>query len=72
MTKYIMKVHHALVDKDSNDKHVLMLALLWIFKKRAFSISKGFKYLIIIRPIVRKGQVDLEGNSIYRWILVGF
>lgn len=73
VTKYIMRIHEALAHKETNDKHVLTLALLWIFKKRAFSISRGFKDLIVVLSVIRrKGQVDLEGNYIYRWVLVGF
>lgn len=73
VTKYIMKIHEALVHKENDDKHVLTLALLWIFKKRAFSISRGFKDLIVVVSVIRrKGQLDLEGNPIYRWYLVGF
>ena len=47
---------------------------MWIFKKRAFSVSRGFSELIKkalckMKPLC---QVDLKGNSIYRWVPVGF
>ena len=51
----------------------MSLALRWIFRKRAFSVSKGFGlYLVEEKDDNPRGQVDLEGKSIYKWYLVGF
>jgi len=74
VVKYLTKAHRALIEKKADKKHVLTLALMWIFKKRAFSVSRGFSELIKKMSCKLKslGQVDLEGNSIYRWVLVGF
>ena len=50
--------------------------MTWIFKKRAFSVSRGFEDLVEeekeddVKRYV--GQVDLEGKPIFRWVLVGF
>lgn len=50
--------------------------MMWIFKKRVFSVSRGFEDLVVDdeeEEMKRyKGQVDLEGKPIFRWILVGF
>jgi hypothetical protein len=74
VVKYLTKVHRVLIDKVKNEKYRLTLALMWIFKKRAFSISKGFKenILIVDSKIGVVGQVDLEGKTIFKWYLVGF
>ena len=47
---------------------------MWIFKKRAFSVSRGFEDLEAEDEGVKrfKGQVDLGGKPIFRWVLVGF
>lgn len=46
---------------------------MWIFRKRAFSVSKDFGlFLVEEKDDSPHGQVDLEGNSIYRWYLVDF
>jgi hypothetical protein len=46
---------------------------MWIFRKRAFSVSKGFGlFLVEEKDDNPRGQVDLEGKSIYKWYLVGF
>lgn len=68
VVKYITKVHRVLIRKRVDKKHVLTLALMWIFKKRAFSVSRGFGVLIkkVSCKMKSLGQVDLEGNSIYR------
>ena len=50
--------------------------MIWFFKKRAFSVYRGFEDLIVedeeddVRGYM--GQVDLNDKPIYRWILVGF
>ncbi|MCW4048932.1 MAG: hypothetical protein NWE89_04265 [Candidatus Bathyarchaeota archaeon] len=71
--KYVTKVNTALLQENKNRKLVLSLALRWIFKKRAFSVSKAFG-LFLVEEIDDgpRGQVDLEGKTIYRWVLVGF
>lgn len=76
VVKYLTKVHKTIVEKRYDRKSVLTLSMMWIFKKRAFSVSRGFEDLIEedneedMKKIV--GQVDLEGKPIYRWVLVGF
>ena len=49
---------------------------MWIFKKRAFSLSRGFEDLVVEEEDNEQkryiGQVDLEGNQIFQWVLVGF
>ena len=71
--KYVTKVNNALLAEKRNQKDVLSLALLWIFRKRAFSVSKDFGlFLVEVKDDHPYGQVDLEGESIYKWYLVGF
>ena len=71
--KYVTKVNSALLTEKIDRKLVLSLALMWIFRKRAFSVSKDFGlYLVEEKDDSPHGQVDLEGNSIYKWYLVGF
>ncbi|MHA1971943.1 MAG: hypothetical protein ACTSW1_03050 [Candidatus Hodarchaeales archaeon] len=71
--KYVTKVNNALLAEKRNRNLVLSLALMWIFRKRAFSVSKDFgMYLVEEEDDGPRGQVDLEGNSIYKWYLVGF
>jgi len=71
--KYVTKVNNALLVEKRNRKDVLSLALMWIFRKRAFSVSKDFGlFLIEVKEDRPYGQVDLEGESIYKWYLVGF
>lgn len=71
--KYVTKVNNALQGEKIDRKLVLSLALMWIFKKRAFSVSKDFGvFLIEEKDDTPYGQVDLEGKSIYQWYLVGF
>ena len=54
------------------------LSLMWIFRKRSFSLSKGFRSAIdAIRTLhnqnpARLGQVDLAGDPIYSYTLIGF
>jgi len=71
--KYVTKVNNALLSEKMDRKLVLSLALMWIFKKRAFSVSRDFgEFLVEEKDERPRGQVDLEGNIIYRWVLVGF
>jgi len=71
--KYVTKVNNALLMEKRDRKLVLSLALMWIFRKRAFSISRDFGVFLIEEKDDRpRGQVDLEGKSIYRWYLVGY
>ena len=72
VTKYITKIQSAVVNDD--EKYILTLALLWVFRKRAFSVSRGFSMLILVEKRVKSyhGQVDLHGNPLYRWYLIGF
>ena len=76
VVKYLTKVHRVLLQEECDDKMVLTLAMMWIFRKRAFSISSGFKDLVDVQTVdengVVVGQVDLEGKPIYKWYLVGF
>ena len=63
-----------LVDRASD----LTMALCWATSRRAWSVSRGFKELEYdtldeTSPcITQTGQVDLDGNPIYTWTLVGF
>lgn len=71
--KYVTKVNSALLKERRDHKLVLSLALMWIYRKRAFSVSRGLaQFLIVAEEKKTIGQVDLEGNTIYRWYLVGF
>ena len=71
--KYVTKVNNALLVEKRNQKDVLSLALLWIFRKRAFSVSRDFGlFLVEVKDDRPYGQVDLKGESIYKWYLVGF
>lgn len=74
VVKYLTKAHRVLIEKKADKKHILTLALMWIFKKRAFSVSCSLSELIkkVSCKVKSLDQVDLEGNSIYRWVLVGF
>lgn len=57
---------------------VLTLALMWAYRKRAFSISGDF--IDLIREMHNSnlgseklfGQVDLEGKNVWVWSLIGF
>lgn len=55
-------------------KLVLSLPLMWIFRKRAFSVSKDFGFFLGKEKDDRPhGQIDLiEKKSIFKWYLVGF
>ena len=71
--KYVTKVNNALLTEKIDREVVLSLALMWIFRKRAFSVSKDFGlFLVKVKDDSPHGQVDLEGKSIYKWYLVGF
>jgi len=73
LMKYVTKVNNALLAEKRNHKDVLSLALLWIFRKRAFSVSRDFGlFLVEVKEERPYGQVDLEGKTIYKWYLVGF
>jgi len=73
--KYVTKVNNALLTEKVDRKLVLSLALMWIFLKRAYSVSKDFGSDLVEEEEKEedspRGQVDLEGKSIYRWYLVG-
>ena len=71
--KYVTKVNNVLLSEKVDRKLVLSLALMWIFRKRAFSVTKDFGlFLVEVKDDRPYGQVDLEGESIYMWYLVGF
>ncbi|MHA1410141.1 MAG: rolling circle replication-associated protein [Candidatus Odinarchaeia archaeon] len=75
--KYVTKVNNALLVRKVDRKMVLSLALMWIFRKRAYSVSKDFGSDLVKEEEEKeedrpRGQVDLEGKSIYKWYLVGF
>ncbi len=76
VVKYLTKVHKTVVEEKYDRKSVLTLAMMWIFKKRAYSVSRGFEGLVeedeedAVKRYV--GQVDLNGKPIFRWVLVGF
>ena len=57
-------------------RRVLTVALLWIFRKRSFSISGGIRdFIVSVSADGRRGsliQVDLDGSPVWRWVLVGF
>jgi hypothetical protein len=53
---------------------------MWIFRKRVYSVSKDFGSDLVEEEEKEeeeekdnpRGQVDLEGKSIYKWYLIGF
>ena len=47
MVKYVTKVSGALLGGERSRGHVLTLALLWVFRKRSFSVSKGFGVFLV-------------------------
>ncbi|MFX1286876.1 MAG: hypothetical protein ACFFB5_24800 [Promethearchaeota archaeon] len=65
-----------MLTEKQNRNLVLSIALMWIFRKRAFSVSKEFGLFLVEEEEEEedspRGQVDLEGKSIYKWYLVGF
>lgn len=73
MLKYVTEVNNTLLSEKIDRKLVLSLALMWIFRKRAFSVSKDFGLFLVEEKVNRPhGPVDLEGKTIYHWVLVGF
>ena len=69
MVKNLTKVHKTIVEKKYEQKSVLTLAMMWIFKKRAFSLSRGFEVIVVEEEKEERryvGHVDLEGNPIFR------
>jgi hypothetical protein len=73
VVKYLNKVHESVLDEKSDSKLVLTLAMLSIFRKRAFSISGSFRLLVgkIVKGKLVQ-QVDLNLEHIFKWYLVGF
>ena len=47
VVKYLPKVHITVVEEKYDRKSVLTLAMTWIFKKRAYSFSRGFENLVV-------------------------
>jgi hypothetical protein len=74
VVKYLNKAHLSIVEDGADSKLVLTLAMLSIFRKRAFSISGSFKSIVgrrVRRHLVQ--QVDLHDmEPVDRWFLVGF
>jgi len=64
--------------KESVKKAIRTLSMLWIFSKRAFSISRGL--LDLIKSMHNSNhkqpkyyvQQTLEGETLYTWVLLGF
>jgi len=52
--KYVTKVNNALLHGRVDRKLVLSLALMWIFKKRAFSVSKDFGIFLSVKEDRKK------------------
>ena len=50
----------------------LTMALTWGMRRRAFSVSRGLFDLTTHLHNSKSGQVDLFGEAVYRWVLVGF
>lgn len=54
------------------------MSVMWLFRKRAFSISGDFiEFTTLLRnskcpPSILRGQVDLEGEKVWVWSLKGF
>jgi hypothetical protein len=71
---YVTKVNNALLAEKVDRKLVLSLALMWIFRKRAHSVSKDFGSDLIEEEEEDspRGRVDLGSKSIFKWYLVGF
>ena len=91
--KYLTKLHQIGIDgSQQNDKiaydsplsglpsraSITTLSLMWIFRKRAFSVSGGLLDLITrlrnSNQIASKRviQVDFEGEAVWKWTLKGF
>jgi hypothetical protein len=56
----------------------LTLSLLWVFRKRCFSLSRSLADLIAAMHNsnsqlgLKVQQVDLEGQKVWEWVLLGF
>jgi hypothetical protein len=56
----------------------LTLSLLWVFRKRCFSLSRSLVDLISAmrssnsQNKMKVEQVDLEGKKVWKWVLLGF
>ena len=74
MVEYLTKAHRVLIEKGADRRRVLTLALMLIFRKHSFSISRSLSEVLkkVSCKMKSLGQVDLEGNPIYKWVLVGF
>ena len=91
VAKYLGKLHRVGVTAQDSDPNAgdgltalvsktstRTLGLMWIFRKRSFSLSQGFRSAIDdIRTLhnqnrTRLGQVDLAGDPIYSWTLIGY
>lgn len=86
VAKYLSKVHRALDGGEgapSNSEglglsglvsraSVLTMSLAWAMARRAFSVSQGLFDLTTHLHNSNLDQVDLEGNPVFRWVLVGF
>jgi hypothetical protein len=51
---------------------VKTMALAWAMRRRAFSVSRGLLDLTTDLRNSKPGQLDLLGNPVFKWILVGF
>jgi len=59
-------VNNALLSEKVDRKLVLSLALMWIFRKRAFSVTKEFGlFLVEVKEERPYGQVDLEARALH-------
>jgi len=93
VTKYLFKVHRALGEQgdlaedleaplqnfvEASTHGAFTMSLMWLFRKRAYSISGDF--IEFIRTLCNSklhassvsGQVDLMGNPVWVWRLRGF
>jgi hypothetical protein len=59
VVKYLTKVHKTIVEEKFDRKSVLTLAMMWIFKKRAFSLSRGARAR---SESHQPGKVRFEGS----------
>jgi hypothetical protein len=93
LMKYLTKLHeigvygspqidkipsHSTLSGLADQATATTLSLMWIFRKRGFSVSGGLLDLITrmhnSNQIVSKRviQVDLEGEVVWKWVLKGF
>ncbi|GAI38058.1 unnamed protein product, partial [marine sediment metagenome] len=87
-TKYLSKIHAGRAstswERDSSptsnfieatNKGDFTLSVMWLFRKRAYSISGDFIDLITTmsnsKPAPR-GQVNMSGELVWEWRLMGF